>query len=312
MDTIDTEDINGTIREIWSDHYDFLKEKDDAFYYTEKAKKDKPKRPLATIFPFQYPRELKEDSLLLVGLCPSYPEKHLKDIGKDIGGNYYNDAIEALTLNQGDLDSEKWRLVSKLEEYLRGVDEAGVLISVENRQVEAHPYQKAVEHFWDDLKDLCKRMPVDANAGKPSHLPPLTFEFIDLFALRETNQKILIPYLEIKDVEVYAHIESNFGKDQFKKVFLPLLNGLNPRVVVVINALASRIIRTHMKVELSKDLDRDYGCHFVEVEGNQVPIFFSGMLSGQHALDKGSRERLLWQISKVLTMDMPCLNPTLR
>jgi hypothetical protein len=33
---------------------------------------------------------------------------------------------------------------------------------------------------------------------------------------------------------------------------------------------------------------------------NQTSVFFTSMLSGQRALDIGSRERLIWHLAKVL------------
>lgn len=33
---------------------------------------------------------------------------------------------------------------------------------------------------------------------------------------------------------------------------------------------------------------------------NGTPVFFTSMLSGQRALDNGSKERLIWHIGKIL------------
>ncbi|GHU90697.1 hypothetical protein FACS189476_10990 [Spirochaetia bacterium] len=60
------------------------------------------------------------------------------------------------------------------------------------------------------------------------------------------------------------------------------------------NAYASRIIQK----KLNCQFDNIIGTYRIK-EFNNIPIFFSGMFTGGHALDVGSRERLLWHIEFV-------------
>jgi hypothetical protein len=59
---------------------------------------------------------------------------------------------------------------------------------------------------------------------------------------------------------------------------------------------------------LNFKFDEDLGCDVIQaskdtpVELVGTPVFFSSMLSGQRALDRGSWERLAWQMRRVLRM----------
>jgi hypothetical protein len=66
--------------------------------------------------------------------------------------------------------------------------------------------------------------------------------------------------------------------------------------VLVANAFAAKIVK--MQLGLSK-VDED-GLYWWPIGEQQVPIFFSGMLSGQRALDVHSRERLVWHMKLAL------------
>lgn len=46
--------------------------------------------------------------------------------------------------------------------------------------------------------------------------------------------------------------------------------------------------------------DPSIGTYRIEIDGFKTPIIFSGMLSGQRALDLGSLERLKWQIKFII------------
>ena len=53
---------------------------------------------------------------------------------------------------------------------------------------------------------------------------------------------------------------------------------------------------------LDFEFDEEFGSHRVKniKELEHTHFFFSSMLSGQRALDLGSRERLVWQVRRVL------------
>jgi len=119
----------------------------------------------------------------------------------------------------------------------------------------------------------------------------LHWEHIDLFAYRETNQstakdKFLKPS---KDYQL-----NELGEKQYR-LFEKMLELAKPRVVVVANALASHIYSQYR----TPRFDNAKGCYTDKIGSNDVPVFFSGMLTGQRALDVFSRERLFWHIKMV-------------
>lgn len=120
----------------------------------------------------------------------------------------------------------------------------------------------------------------------------LKWSHIDLFFIRETNQKI---------------VESRFYnyEDAFLKQNLEIAREIiqlaQPKVIVVSNAFASKVIRSVFETRF----DSNIGTH--RIINNKallnVPIFFTSMLTGQRALDNGSFERLKWHIKFVLNQD---------
>lgn len=120
----------------------------------------------------------------------------------------------------------------------------------------------------------------------------LHWEHLDLFAYRETNQsaakeKFLRPGND--------HQLNDLGAMQYR-LFEQMLELAEPRVVVVANALAARIYASSR----APRFDDEAGCHIDRINEHDVPVFFSGMLTGQRALDVFSRERLFWHIKKAL------------
>lgn len=119
----------------------------------------------------------------------------------------------------------------------------------------------------------------------------MQWEHVDLFFNRETNQKII-------KRKLYPNGKlTSFAKRQLDLSF-SLIQMTDPKVIVVINALASDIIRSVYNEIIH--FNEKLGFHFINMNKREIPIFFSGMLSGQHALDKGSFERLKWHIKQAL------------
>jgi hypothetical protein len=65
---------------------------------------------------------------------------------------------------------------------------------------------------------------------------------------------------------------------------------------LVNNAYASDKIKINKQQQLS--FSKLFGTYKINLGDKQIPIFFSGMLGGQRALDKGSSERLQWHIQR--------------
>lgn len=129
---------------------------------------------------------------------------------------------------------------------------------------------------------------------------------LDLFFIRETKQE-LIKGLSYSDVEfLNLQLEISFE----------IIERANPKLIIVSNALASEFFgkMKHKHTGFDKiwkgfDLtfegekstfNSKIGTYEIPLNNKMVPIIFSGMLSGQRALDIGSLERLKWQSKMIL------------
>ena len=117
----------------------------------------------------------------------------------------------------------------------------------------------------------------------------LEWEHIDLFFVHETNQKNLEAQVLNKSRKI-----NEFGKRQIE-ISKEIISLIEPQIVVVANAFASDIFQQ----EFACVFDDKAGCHFFDVNGKSIPVFFTSMLTGQRALDKGSFIRLKWHIKKI-------------
>lgn len=117
----------------------------------------------------------------------------------------------------------------------------------------------------------------------------LDWEHIDLFFVHETNQKSLESAVLNKNRKL-----NDFGKRQIE-ISKEAISLIQPKIVVVANAFASDIFQQ----EFTCVFEDKFGCHFFKVNGKSTPVFFTSMLTGQRALDKGSYIRLKWHIEKI-------------
>lgn len=99
--------------------------------------------------------------------------------------------------------------------------------------------------------------------------------------------------------EIFLNVHRGPGNPNFSAQYGNLI-----RSIVETDTLARDIIKSNeenrYQIVLEEGLDEDLGCQYFEFDGERIPIFFSGNLTGQRALDKGSRQRLKWQIDKIL------------
>ena len=128
---------------------------------------------------------------------------------------------------------------------------------------------------------------------------------IDLFVFRETNQKLIDKIMKSREGAVFLLKQLEVAKNR--------LIHIAPKVVVVSNAKAAEFTgknrfedkngKEHgVWMGLEFKFDEEFGSHRVTniPELAHTHFFFSSMLSGQRALDLGSRERLVWQVKRVL------------
>ena len=117
-----------------------------------------------------------------------------------------------------------------------------------------------------------------------------------MFAIRETNQKTSAASLYKKQSDKSIKL-SEFGEAQFR-IFEELLELAEPNVVVIANAAASEIYQWIRRESLA--FDNENGYHLDRIGQREVPVFFTSMLTGQRALDLGSRRRLFWHLARAL------------
>ena len=129
----------------------------------------------------------------------------------------------------------------------------------------------------------------------------MAWTHVDWFFQRGTSQRNL--------EDAVLESPSNWGKPMELGVFARkqialsrrMMDACRPRLVLVVNAFASKIARSEFNLG---SLDEN-GLLWGEVGGRRVPVFLSSMLTGQRALYRGSRERLEWHMlrAKELTQE---------
>lgn len=130
---------------------------------------------------------------------------------------------------------------------------------------------------------------------------------IDTLVFRETQQKFIKKLLKKKSKG------NDFIYDQLM-VSKELLEYYNPKILVVSNTMARELLGKNRGVYKDSDIeygvwmglkfkfDKALGTHRIVDSGilDGTIVFFTSMLSGQRALDLGSRERLVWHINHAL------------
>ena len=105
--------------------------------------------------------------------------------------------------------------------------------------------------------------------------------------MRHTNQKVA------KDLILKKGLALNeFGRAQLD-LFIGKIKQIRPKIVVVCNALTSKILAKEFfqKNEISSSMD---------IWDDDIKIIYGSMVTGQRAMDLGSRARLKEQISNLL------------
>jgi len=113
----------------------------------------------------------------------------------------------------------------------------------------------------------------------------MTWAHLDLYPLRETKQGRTIAFLN-------DHEALRNGLD---RLFQETIQRIRPKIIVVVNAYASQCFYRLFPNLL---FDEMVGFDRLDVEGEEAAVFFSGMLTGQRALDTGSLRRLRWHVRR--------------
>ena len=169
---------------------------------------------------------------------------------------------------------------------------------------ETHFYSKNdvdTKSYFKPFNNIIKELEENKNYNKK-----VTWSHLDMLVFRETQQSYI-------DNEL---LKTEKGVDFVYKQLIvskKILEYLNPKIIVVSNTSARMLLGRDKFVKSGKeygfwmnyDFDFNYKLGTDKIVNNsniQPYAFFTSMLSGQRALDKGSRQRLIWHINKVLTL----------
>ena len=167
------------------------------------------------------------------------------------------------------IDPESFFLWSNIGASVKHVDTC-VLID-RNWTHKYHSYFKKMHEMADAIK--------------------LPLQHIDVFLYKQTSQNDFLSRI------IHKGKLNEFGEAQLA-IFDEVLKTIEPKVIVVANAFASSIVRTHFKDVLK--FDEEHGFHILSLGSRKIPIFFSSMITGQRALDTGSYERLKWHVTQAV------------
>lgn len=187
--------------------------------------------------------EIIKDSILFIGINPSYSEKKSKH------NRYF------INFNQ------------------EGITKGGI----------SFPYFKK---FVDISKELNTKYKLN-----------IRWSHFDLLFFRETQQKFI--NVLMKEDEGVEFISRQL--EISKKV----ISRANPKLIVVSNTKARDFMNSkdeRFSMGLKFKFDDNLGTYKIisKTNLNDVPVFFTSMLTGQRALDNGSYKRLIWHMKYVI------------
>ncbi len=237
--------------------------------WEKESKSEKPNEYIARVPQFFTPalNSTYKESILYVGLNPSFSERNFSAMAKKIKD--INKVLQSLLGKPKKVgDFYSWLKDKITDDYIKQLDKIDRLF------IEHYPYFAKVKKIAEDRE--------------------LNLLTTDLFCMRKTSQKDIRQTL-FKDKK---NLDLTDFAEQQVKIFLDIVKISRPRIILVGNALASNIILEYFKQNL--EFDDGFGTYIWRVDGYKIPTFFSGMLSGQRALDNHSMKRLEWQIKRLL------------
>lgn len=124
----------------------------------------------------------------------------------------------------------------------------------------------------------------------------------DLLFFRETNQKYIIELLNNPEGVNFIFQQLIISKK--------IIERAKPKVLIISNTMARQFMGFDKNIKLKKGVWMGFDFAFDDIRGTHkiinhielenTPVFFTSMLTGQRALDKGSFERLKWHVKMVL------------
>lgn len=123
------------------------------------------------------------------------------------------------------------------------------------------------------------------------------WQHFDLLFLRETSQNTISEIIKTKEGIDFIYKQLMISKK--------IIEEINPNCLIVANTLCryflgfEKTAKNHIWMNFDFDFNENLGTHYI-LNQNKTPVFFTSILSGKSALDKGSFRRLQWHISFVL------------
>lgn len=133
--------------------------------------------------------------------------------------------------------------------------------------------QESGHQYFNKFVDISKRI-------------NLKWTHFDLLFFQETNQNFIKYILQQPNGKEYIAKQLLLSKEIFMLC--------DPKIIIVNNSMARDFMINEMKIEFI--WNEELGTETY----NNIPVFFTSMLTGQRALDKGSYSRLIWHIKYVL------------
>lgn len=143
--------------------------------------------------------------------------------------------------------------------------------------------QKETNDFFVAIRKLYREINVP-------NKPPLAHH--DLLFIRETSQKNVQTWRKDKNLTTFFDGQLDISKE--------IIVDSQPKLIVFLNAGARELFEEKFDERDKKPFSEKLGAYMYRLNGKETPVLFSGMLSGQRALDKGSRTSLKWHIEHIL------------
>ena len=113
----------------------------------------------------------------------------------------------------------------------------------------------------------------------------------DILFVRHTNQKDIENLMQQRNYRVFFKEQLELSRD--------IIRATSPELIVVLNARVREVFKKMFPSDYDNSFDEELGAYIVDI-GKEIPVVFSGMLSGQRALDLGSKRTLQWQIQRIM------------
>ncbi len=266
------DEINKRYRDLWIEYWPKLQDKPDL-------------QELFKTWPLQYPpNSLKREKPLFVGLNPAYNEEKIENKAREL-------VNEPNILKLYD-DSHNLFSVERLKEVFNDESRIKKIGKLGNYFLQNYSYYTQIGKLSEDVW----------GKGTP-------WTHLDVLPVGYTNQKTVIKWLKLTKND--DGIEKEFVSSSVS-IFLDIIDKLRPSCIIVVNGFISQMIIDGADEKIAKSnfmtsLNsgsvieashlKDFGFRNFRVKGVKYPLVLTGMLSGQRALDKASKEGLIWYLS---------------